>query len=57
MFLFQTNKVDNELIYDNADHMFESDEEDEGLIGNVNLNVLSEYIALYSQPPSTFFFC
>ena len=35
--------------------MFESDEEDEGLIGNVNLNVVSKYIALYSQSPSICF--
>ena len=55
MSLFQTNEVDNELIYDNVDHLFESDKEDEGLIGNFNINVLSKYIALYSQSPSNFF--
>ena len=55
MFLLQTNKKDDELIYYNEYNMFESDEYDEGLIGNVNLNVLSKYIALYSQSSSNFF--
>ena len=34
--------------------MLESDEEDAGLNGNVKFNVVSKYIALYSQLPSTF---
>ena len=43
------------MIYDNEYNMFESDEEDAGLIGSVNFNVVSKYIALYFQSPTTFF--
>ena len=35
--------------------MLESDKEYKGLIGNVNINVISKYITLYYQSTSIFF--
>ena len=35
------------FIYENEDNLFESDEEDECIIGDVNINFVSRHIALY----------
>ena len=43
------------MVYDSEDNRFESDEDYEVFFENINFNILSKYIKLYSQSPSTFF--
>ena len=44
------------MIYGNEDNTFESSKEDEGLIGSLNLNAVSQQIEAYFQLPSNYVF-
>ena len=47
----QTYDEDNEFISDHEDNMYEYDEEDEGMIVDDNLNVVSQQIASCFKSP------